>query len=67
VRTIKSYEEAVPDNYWFDIPLKGFYFWDNLFSRSRRVLAEQGIYDGKMIKLLRIVRCQSYPDRAECF
>jgi len=67
VRTIKSYEEAVPDNYWFDIPLEGFYYWDNLFSRSRRVLAEQGVYDVKMIKLLRKVRCQSYPDRAECF
>ena len=66
VRTIKSYEDTVPDNYWFDIPLEGFYYWDNLFSRSRRVLSEQGIYNEKMIKLLRKVRCKSYPDRAEC-
>jgi len=66
MRTIKSYEAAIPDKYWFDIPIEGFYHWDNVFSRSRRVLTEQGIYNAKMLKLLTKVRCQSYPDRAEC-
>jgi hypothetical protein len=66
MRTIKEYEEVIPDKYWFDIPLEAFYHWDNVFSRSRRELTEQGIYNAKMLTLLRKVRCQSYPDRAEC-
>lgn len=66
MRTIKSYEALIPDKYWFDIPIEGFYHWDNVFSRSRRELAEQGIYNDKMLKLLKKVRCQSYSDRAEC-
>lgn len=66
VKTIRGYEEPVPDKYWFDIPLQDFYHWDNAFTRARKDLAEAGIYNSKMLKLLKKVRCRSFPDRAEC-
>lgn len=66
VDTIQSYEKPVPDKYWFDIPLEDFYYWDNTFSRARVELEHLGIYDARMLTLLKKIRCQSYPDRAEC-
>lgn len=66
VITIRDYEEPVPDKYWFDIPLQDFYHWDNVFTRARNDLAAAGIYNPKMLKLLKKVRCKSFPDRAEC-
>lgn len=66
METIKPYTDAVPDKYWYDIPLQDFYHWDNQFSKARKELSKQGIYDAKMMQLLKKIRCQSYPDRAEC-
>lgn len=66
VKTVESYEAAVPESYYFDVPMQTIYYADNLFSKARKALTEQGIYNPKMLKLLRKVRCQSYPDRAEC-
>jgi len=66
VKTVESYENAVPESYYFDVPMETIYYFDNLFSKARKELAEQGIYNKKMLKLLRKIRCKSYPDRAEC-
>jgi len=66
VETIRDYEKPVPEKYWFDIPLEDFYHWDNAFTRARKDLAAQGIYNTQMLKLLKKVRCQSFSDRAEC-
>lgn len=66
VKTVESFETAVPEKYYFDVPMETVYYFDNLFSKARRDLAEKGIYNQKMLKLLRKVRCQSYPDRDEC-
>lgn len=66
METIKPYTDVVPDKYWYDIPLQDFYHWDNQFSKARKELSKQGIYDAKMLQLLKKIRCQSYPDRGEC-
>ena len=66
VKTVESYESKVPESYYFDVPMETIYYYDNLFARARKDLTEQGIYNEKMLKLMKKVRCQSYPDRAEC-
>lgn len=66
VSIVESYEATVPDHYWYDVPQEAIYHWDNVFTKARKDLAEQGIYDKKMLRLLKKVRCKSYPDRAEC-
>ena len=49
-----------------DVPMETIYYFDNLFTRARKDLVEQGVYNPKMLKLMKKVRCQSYPDRNEC-
>lgn len=66
VKTVESYESKVPESYYFDVPMETIYHFDNLFAGARKDLTEQGIYNEKMLKLLKKVRCQSYPNRAEC-
>lgn len=66
VSIVESYEATVPAHYWLDIPQATIYHWDNVFTKARKELTELGIYDKKMLKLLKKVRCKSYPDRAEC-
>lgn len=66
VRTIKSYEDKVPEKYYFSVPMTTVYHFDNIANKARKELVEKGIYNAKMLKLLKKVRCKDYPHRAEC-
>ena len=63
---IKTAEENIPDKWWIPIPegREG-----ELHAQTRRVrlaFKEMGVSDGKMLTLLRKIRCKQEPSRPEC-
>jgi hypothetical protein len=62
---VEKAEKSIPQKFWVDIPKKDLPRYDSLF-RDLRVSLKGKEYDGTMLTLLRRVRCQRAPDRAEC-
>lgn len=66
VKFLSDPEDRLPQKYMIHIPQRLIDFWIEDFRESRMVLAEMGIYDPRMLKLMRKVRCKFDPHRAEC-
>lgn len=56
----------IPEEKWFNIPGQRKPEYRALFRDVRQSLVEQGVYDPRMVQLLRRVRCSINPARAEC-
>jgi len=52
--------------YFFPAPDGEYDNYQNLLSDARVSMTEEGIYDPKMINLLKKVRCKSQPNHSEC-
>lgn len=63
---LRAPEKRIPEDLWIHIPPDVHEYWLDAFRESRIVLGEDEIYDPKMLKLLRRVRCAHMPDSAEC-
>lgn len=59
-------EKDVPAKYWMEIPANDRIGYVKLMRESRIALTKDGIYDKKMMSLLKKVRCQSEPSSFEC-
>jgi len=66
VELIKRYESKIPKKQWISIPKVDKTGYLEVFRQSRIRLREKGIYNGKMLKLMRMVRCKKDPQQAEC-
>lgn len=64
-RLLKLREE-IPEEKWFRVPEDRQPEYRALFRDVRESLVEDGVYDPKMVKLLRRVRCSMDASRAEC-
>lgn len=63
---IKKTEADIPTKYWMDIPDADKPGYVKLMRESRIALTQDGIYDKKMMSLLKKIRCKVDPASFEC-
>jgi hypothetical protein len=67
IAAAKRADEQIPENVRVTIPEKDKDGYDELFRKVRLKLKEVGgVYDPRMMTMLRKVRCKYTPDKAEC-
>ena len=66
VELIKRYESKIPDKLWVDVPEADKSGYHEVFRQSRIKLREKGIYNAKMLRLMRMLRCKKEPHQPEC-
>lgn len=59
-------EANLPGRYWLTLGEKEGEHYQQMLDAAREQLVEDGYYDPRMMALLRHVRCQQAPARAEC-
>ncbi len=64
--TIKKYEKDIDPRYWFHIPDADRARYIAMMRESRINLAKEGLYDKRLMSLLKRVRCQLDPSNGEC-
>lgn len=65
-KTVKGYEAEVDPKYWVRITEASRARYQEMSRLSRIDLVRDGIYDKKMMALLKKIRCQKNPELAEC-
>lgn len=66
VNMLERYASFVDQKYWINSTADNLKRYDEMSRASRIGLTEQGIYDRKMMSLLKRIRCQHEPARTEC-
>ncbi len=66
IATINKIEKDIDPKYWLDIPPVDKLGYVKLMREARIDMTKQGIYNKKMMSLLKKVRCQSDPSSFEC-
>ena len=66
VNMIKKYEKTIPEKLWITIPAIDIPGYLEVFRQSRLRLRDKGIYNGKMLKLMRMLRCKKDAQLPEC-
>ena len=56
----------IDEKYWMDISQEDTQKYQAMLREVRISLRDKGVYDGKMLKLMRKLRCRSNPTDAEC-
>ena len=63
---ISKYESKIPEKLWISIPEADKAGYREVFRQSRISMRDKGIYNGKMLKLMRMLRCKKNPQQPEC-
>lgn len=66
IGTIRQIEKQVPSRYWMDIPQADQDKYHVMMQQARIQLTNDGVYDPKMMALLKRVRCHHNAKAAEC-
>lgn len=66
LKLIETAEKEIDKRFWLRIPDADQEKYNLMVRESRIGLTNDGIYDKKMMKLLKQVRCKSDPSNAEC-
>lgn len=66
VELVKKYESTIPEKIWVTVPEKDVIGYLEVFRQSRIRLRDKGIYNGKTLKLMRMLRCKKAPQQPEC-
>lgn len=66
IRLIKAAEKDIPRRWWLPVPKCQEKEMNEHTRNVRLAFRDSGVYDGKMLTLLRKVRCKQSPARAEC-
>lgn len=66
IAAIKQMEDQVPKQYWMDVSAEDQLKYDVMMKQARIQLMNDGVYDRKMMKLLKRVRCHHDSTLAEC-
>lgn len=59
-------EKGIPEKYWVDLPDNKHKEYKEMLRQVRMMLAEEGIYDRRMLKIMLRLRCKSNPSHHEC-
>lgn len=66
VSLVKKYEATIPKELWVSIPADDITGYLEVFRQSRIRLRDKGIYNEKMLKLMRMLRCKKDAQQPEC-
>ncbi|MDF1565613.1 MAG: DUF6091 family protein [Deltaproteobacteria bacterium] len=66
LKVVERAEKAIPAKLWIEISPEEEAMYDDLFRNVRLDMREKDVFDGTMLRLMRRVRCQANPKRAEC-
>ena len=66
METINKIEKSIDAKYWMDIPPADKLGYVKLMREARIDMTKEGIYNKKMMTLLKKVRCQGDPSSFEC-
>jgi len=66
VEVIGSSERKIPQKFWVKIPENDKAKYNEAFRQARIRLREKGIYNGKMLTIMRRLRCREKPQLPEC-
>lgn len=66
IATIVSVEKQVPSRYWMEITHADTEKYNVMMQQARMQLTAEGVYDPKMMNILKKVRCHHNPKAAEC-
>ena len=66
LKMVKAAESSIPKKHWIQIPDADKARYDQMFLDVRVELRNKGLYNGRMLKLLRKIRCKKDAARAEC-
>jgi len=66
VDLLARYESKIPEKLWVEIPETDKNRYSEVFRQSRIRLRNKGIYNGKMLKVMRMLRCKKDPLQPEC-
>lgn len=63
---LQASENKIPNEVWIDIPGADKNEYVEMLRQARISLKDNGVYDGKMLTLMRKIRCRMSPTEAEC-
>lgn len=66
VDLVNRYESKIPKKLWIEIPDADKARYKEVFRQSRIRLKNKGIYNAKMLKVMRMIRCKKDPLQPEC-
>jgi len=66
VQLAKNYEDRIAPEWWISISENEQIRYHEMYRKVRLSLRNKGVYDGKMLKLMRLVRCKINPKLVEC-
>jgi len=66
VQLAQSYEDMIAPQWWLSISESNKKRYNDIYRKTRISLRDQGIYDARMLKLMRRVRCKKDPQQPEC-
>ena len=66
LKTVQRIEGSIDAHYWMDIPANDKLGYDKLFRQVRLDITKEGIYNKRMMSILKKVRCQQDPNSYEC-
>ena len=66
VMLAKNYEDRIDLKWWISISQSDQLRYHEMYRKTRLLLRNKGVYDGKMLRLMRLVRCKKDPYRSEC-
>jgi hypothetical protein len=63
---VKKETQEIDPKYWMDLSPETTQEYNEMLRDVRIKLRDEGVYDGKMLKLMRKLRCKTNPAAAEC-
>lgn len=66
VELVKKYEHKIPEKWWVSIPEADKSSYNEVFRKARIRLRDNGIYNAKMLTVMRRLRCKINPHQPEC-
>jgi hypothetical protein len=63
---VEKETKEIDPKYWIDLSADAKHQYGGMLRDVRIKLRDQGVYDGKMLKLMRKLRCKTNPAAAEC-
>ncbi|SMG66410.1 RND type efflux pump involved in aminoglycoside resistance (AdeT) [methanotrophic bacterial endosymbiont of Bathymodiolus sp.] len=62
----QDYEHSIPSQWWLSVSEANQRRYHDIYRKTRISLRDKGVYDGRMLKIMRLVRCKKNPHLSEC-
>jgi hypothetical protein len=66
MKSLQRVESSIDPHYWIDLPTNDKLGYDKLFRQVRLDITKEGIYNKRMVGILKKIRCQQNPSSFEC-